>query len=170
MDCPSMERLLLGYPIRLSLSSEYPFRGNLVLDYPFSLRTSLLLYYTFRASLRSIGYLSVSMDWCNRERAIYTHLQTLWNPLKQCCGSMPDSDPDPDADPNPSIFIFDLQDANKKISLWKSFSAFYFLKVLLHHCSKLRSQKEVTKQQKSKFFLLFLLNDRRIRIRIHKTD
>jgi hypothetical protein len=27
----------------------------------------------------------------------------------------PDSDPDPDADPDPSIFITDLQDANKKL-------------------------------------------------------
>jgi hypothetical protein len=27
----------------------------------------------------------------------------------------PDSDPDPDADPDPSIFIIDLQDANKKL-------------------------------------------------------
>jgi hypothetical protein len=26
----------------------------------------------------------------------------------------PDLDPDPDADPDPSIFIIDLQDANKK--------------------------------------------------------
>jgi hypothetical protein len=54
-------------------------------------------------------------------------------------------DPDPDADPNPSIFIIDLQDANKKL-IKKSFSAYYFLKVLLHHLSKIKSQKEVTKQ------------------------
>jgi hypothetical protein len=27
----------------------------------------------------------------------------------------PDSDPDADADPDPSIFITDLQDANKKL-------------------------------------------------------
>jgi hypothetical protein len=45
----------------------------------------------------------------------------------------------------------------------KSFSA-YFLKVRLHHFSKIKSQKEVTKQRKSRFFLKFLLNDRRIRI------
>jgi hypothetical protein len=38
----------------------------------------------------------------------------------------PDSDPDPDADPDPSIFIIDLQDANKK-------------QVLLHHFSKVKS-------------------------------
>jgi hypothetical protein len=48
---------------------------------------------------------------------------------------------DPDADPDPAIFIIDLQDANKK-----SFSAYYFLKVDLHHFSKIKSQKEVTKQ------------------------
>jgi hypothetical protein len=52
-------------------------------------------------------------------------------------------DPDPDADP--SIFIIDLQDANKKL-IKKSFSADYFLKVLLHHFLKVKSQKEVTKQ------------------------
>jgi hypothetical protein len=55
----------------------------------------------------------------------------------------PDSDPDPDADP--SIFIIDLQDANKKRIKKKSFSSQYFLKVLLHHFSKIKSQKEVTK-------------------------
>jgi hypothetical protein len=51
-------------------------------------------------------------------------------------------DPDPDADPNPSLFIIDLQDADKKL--------------------KIKSKKEITKQKKSRFFLLFLLNDRRI--------
>ncbi len=42
--------------------------------------------------------------------------------------------------------------------------------VLLHHFSKKKSQKEVTKQSKSRFFLLFLLSDRRIRSRIHTSD
>jgi hypothetical protein len=51
----------------------------------------------------------------------------------------------------------------------KSFSPFYFLKVHLHHFSKMKSQKEVTKQGESRFFLL-LLGDRRIRIRIHTSD
>jgi hypothetical protein len=32
------------------------------------------------------------------------------------------------------------------------------------------SQKEVTKQKKSRFFLLFLLNDRRIRIQVIDPD
>ncbi len=41
-------------------------------------------------------------------------------------------DPDPDADPDPAIFVIELQDANKKLILKKSFSAYYFLKVHLH--------------------------------------
>jgi hypothetical protein len=36
----------------------------------------------------------------------------------------------------------------------QSFSAFCFLKVYLHYFSKVKSQKEVTKQQESRFFLL----------------
>jgi hypothetical protein len=50
-----------------------------------------------------------------------------------------------DADADPSVFIIDLQDVNKK-QLKKSFSVYYFLKVLFHHFSKIKSQKEVTKQ------------------------
>jgi hypothetical protein len=47
------------------------------------------------------------------------------------------------------------------------FFAYNFLKgtLHLHHISNIKSQKEVTKQQESRFFLLFLLDDRRIRIR-----
>jgi hypothetical protein len=40
----------------------------------------------------------------------------------------PEWDRDPDADPDPAIFIIDLQDANQKTNLKKSFSANYFLK------------------------------------------
>ena len=57
-------------------------------------------------------------------------------------------DPDPDADP--AIFVIDIQDANKKLIL------------------KIKSPKEVTKQYESWVFLLFLLDDRRIRI--HTSD
>jgi hypothetical protein len=53
-------------------------------------------------------------------------------------------DPDPDSDP--TIFVIDLQDANKKLT------AYYFYKVLLHHFSKEKSPKEVTKQLESRFF------------------
>jgi hypothetical protein len=38
----------------------------------------------------------------------------------------------------------------------------------LHHSSKIKSHKEVTKQKESKFSLLFLLDDGRIRI--HNSD
>ena len=78
-------------------------------------------------------------------------------------------DLDPDSDRDPAIFVIDLQDANKKLIKKKSFSAYYFLKVDLHHFSKIKSQKEVTNQYKSMFFLLFLLDDRRIQIRICNT-
>ncbi len=43
------------------------------------------------------------------------------------------------------------------------FTAYLFLKVYFHHFSKIKKQ-EVTKQLKSRFFLLFLLDDRRIQI------
>jgi hypothetical protein len=56
----------------------------------------------------------------------------------------PDLDPEEDADP--AIFIIDLQDANKKLIFNKSFSVYYFLKEHLHHFSKIKSRKEVTKQ------------------------
>jgi hypothetical protein len=56
-------------------------------------------------------------------------------------------DPDPDANPDPAIYIIDLRDAKQKTNLTtKSFSAYYFFKVHLHHFSKIKSQKEVTKQ------------------------
>jgi hypothetical protein len=43
------------------------------------------------------------------------------------CGSM-------DLDPEPNIFVTGLQDANKN-KFKKNFSAYYFLKVHLHHFS-----------------------------------
>jgi hypothetical protein len=65
-----------------------------------------------------------------------------------------------DPDPDPAIFVSDLQDVDKKI-VFKFFFAYYFLKVHLHNFSKTKSHKE---------FLLFLLDDGRIRIRIHISD
>jgi hypothetical protein len=38
-----------------------------------------------------------------------------------------------DADPDLAIFVIDLQDANKKLIILKSFFAYCFLKVHLHH-------------------------------------
>jgi hypothetical protein len=53
---------------------------------------------------------------------------------------------DPDSDPDPAIFLIDLQHANKRLICKKGFSACYILKVHLHHFSKIKSSKEVTKQ------------------------
>jgi len=44
---------------------------------------------------------------------------------------------------DPAIFVIVLQDANKKLIF---FSAYYFLKVHLHHFSKIKIPKKVTKQ------------------------
>jgi hypothetical protein len=65
----------------------------------------------------------------------------------------PESDSDPDADP--AIFICDLQNVNKK-------KVFCLLLLEVHLLYKIKSHKEVTKQKES----IFLLDDRRIRIRI----
>jgi hypothetical protein len=88
-----------------------------------------------------------------------------------------DPDSDLDADPVPSIFVIDLQGANKKLIL---FSAYCFLKAQsftsFSKDKKLKRSKK--KQYESRFFLLFLLGDRRpknmrirrIRNRIRNTD
>ncbi len=72
--------------------------------------------------------------------------------------------------PDPALFISDLQDANKQTNFtnkkfFLNFFTFYFLKVHLHHSSKIK--KDIKKSQKVeiKVFLLFLLDDGRIRIR-----
>jgi hypothetical protein len=58
------------------------------------------------------------------------------------------------ADPDPSIFIIDLQDANKKI-FKKSFSAYYLLKEHLHHFSKIKSQKKSQNSRNQGFSYYF---------------
>jgi hypothetical protein len=60
---------------------------------------------------------------------------------------------DPDLDP--AIFVINLQDANKKLILKKSFSAYYFWKVHLHHISEIKSQIEVTKSRNQGFSYYF---------------
>ncbi len=47
-----------------------------------------------------------------------------------------------DPDPDPAIFVIDLQDASKKQIFNRIISAYYVLKVHLHHFSKIKSQKE----------------------------
>jgi len=61
------------------------------------------------------------------------------------------------------ISVIDLRDASKK-QIFKKVFLLLLLKVYLHHFSKIKSQKEVRKQYESRFFLLLLLDDRRIRI------
>jgi hypothetical protein len=61
-------------------------------------------------------------------------------------GSLPLTNRSRSADPDPSIFIIELQDANKKLIFKKKNSAYYFLKVLLHHFSKVKIQKDLAKQ------------------------
>jgi hypothetical protein len=53
-------------------------------------------------------------------------------------------DPDADEASKPGLFVSDLQDAKQKFSL--SFYAHSFWKVHLHHSSKVKSHKEITKK------------------------
>jgi hypothetical protein len=68
-----------------------------------------------------------------------------------------------DLDPDPAIFVIDLQDASKIKFFYTIFSAYYFLKVHLHHFSKIKVKK-VHKIAGIKVFLTILHVDRRIRI------
>ncbi len=85
--------------------------------------------------------------------------------------SEPDSKPEPDSDPNPPIFVIDFKEANKK----KFFNVFLLNTIWRYshwyHFSKIKSQKEVPTKtiKESRFFLLFLLNDRRIQEAQKKT-
>jgi hypothetical protein len=47
-----------------------------------------------------------------------------------------------DTDPDPAIFVTNPQDASKKLIFNSIFSANYFLKLHLHHFSKIKSQNE----------------------------
>jgi hypothetical protein len=70
---------------------------------------------------------------------------------------------DPDLDPDPAIFVIDLQNANKKLGIYLKF----FLGFLLFEGTFTTFSKDKKKSQTSRnrrFFLLFLLDDRRIRI------
>jgi hypothetical protein len=53
---------------------------------------------------------------------------------------------DPDPDPDPFIFIIDLQDANKKLILFKKFSFILLFEGTFTSFLKVQSQKEVAKQ------------------------
>jgi hypothetical protein len=74
-----------------------------------------------------------------------------------------DPDLDADADADPAIFIIDLQDTSIKIIyillFERTFPSFF----------KDKKSKRSHKTVEIKVFLLFFLNDRRIRIRIRNT-
>ncbi len=57
-----------------------------------------------------------------------------------------------------------------KMSTKNKFFCFFFLKVHLRQSSKIKGHKEVTKHLKSRFFQLFLLNYRMIRIWIRANN
>jgi hypothetical protein len=60
-------------------------------------------------------------------------------------------------DPDPAIFVIDLQDASKKLIYNTIFSAYYFLKVHLHHFSKIKSQKESQNSRNQGFSYYFCM-------------
>jgi hypothetical protein len=60
-------------------------------------------------------------------------------------------------DPDPAIFVIDLQDASKKQIYNKIFFAYYFLKVHLHHFSKIKSQKKSQKRRSQGFSYYFCM-------------
>jgi hypothetical protein len=66
-------------------------------------------------------------------------------------------DPDPDSDPDPAIFVIDRQDASKKLIFNTLFSAYYFLKLHLHHFSKIKSQKESQNSSNQGFSYFFFM-------------
>ncbi len=95
-------------------------------------------------------------------------MQCLFGSLSsfQCCGSMTfwggsGSGPaDPclwlmDPDPDPSIFLIDLQDASKNQFFNTIFSAYNFLKLHLHHFSKIKIQKESQNRRNQGFSYYF---------------
>ncbi len=59
-------------------------------------------------------------------------------------------------DPDPAIFVIDLHDANKKLLKKKSYSAYYFLKVNLHHFSKDKKSKKEKSQNSTVGIKVFL--------------
>jgi hypothetical protein len=56
------------------------------------------------------------------------------------------SDPNLDPDPDPSIFIINLQDANKKLIFLKKFFFILLFEGNFTSFSKVKSQKKATKQ------------------------
>ncbi len=68
-------------------------------------------------------------------------------------------------DPDPSIFISGLQDANKKLILFGKVFLYITFWRYFYIIFQRYKVKKITKRSKSRFFLRFLLTDRRIRSR-----
>ncbi len=66
-------------------------------------------------------------------------------------------DPDPDSDPDPAVFVIDLQDASIKLIFNTIFSTYFFLKLHLHHFSKIKSQKESQNSRNQGFSYYFCM-------------
>ncbi len=62
-----------------------------------------------------------------------------------------------DPDPDSTIFVIDLQDSSKKLIFNKKFSAYYFLKVHLHHFSTIKRQKESQNRRNQGFSYYFCM-------------
>jgi hypothetical protein len=60
-------------------------------------------------------------------------------------------------DPDPAIFVIDLQDASQKLIFNTIFSAYYFLKVHLHHFSKIKSENESQNRRNQGFSYYFCM-------------
>jgi hypothetical protein len=60
-------------------------------------------------------------------------------------------------DPDPAFFIIDLQDANKKLIFLKEFFCILLFEGTFTSFSKTKRQKEVIKQEKSRYFYYFCL-------------
>ncbi len=61
-------------------------------------------------------------------------------------------------DPDPAIFIIEPSRCQQKTNLLTQFfSAYYFLKVHLHHISKIKSQKESPNSRNQGFFYYFCM-------------
>jgi hypothetical protein len=79
-----------------------------------------------------------------------------------------------DPDPDPSIFITDLQDANKNKFLKKGFPVYYFFKVpgYLYIIFKDKKSKKMSQNSRNQGFSYYicLMIDRRIRIRIQEAQ
>jgi hypothetical protein len=62
-------------------------------------------------------------------------------------------------DPDPAIFVIDLQDACKKLIFNTIFSAYYFLKVHLHHFSKIKCQEgsQISRNQGFSYYFCMMI-------------